>query len=86
MSEKVNLYLLHGPLHGKVVQVEKRSPLTIKLPKPANEDTQYGPEALLYKWAATFEDGSQLAVFEEREQISKRAWNKLQEGINAASD
>lgn len=77
----VNLYLLDGPMHGKVVQIEKRNPLRITLAKPENEDRYFGPEVLHYVPVATFEDGSELARFDGREQVNKRQWAKAKEGI-----
>lgn len=80
-SEAVNLYLIDGPMHGKVVQVARRNPLRITLPKPENEDIQYGPEVLHYEFVASFDDGSELARFVERQQVTKRQWKKTKEGI-----
>lgn len=71
VKETVNLYLIGGPMHGKVVQIEKRNPLRIVLPKPENEDIQYGPEMLHYAPVATFDDGSELAQFIDREQVAR---------------
>lgn len=80
MGETVNLYLLDGPMHGKVVQIERLNPLRITLAKPENQDRQYGPEVLHYIPVVTFEDGSELARFEGREQVTRREWKKTQEG------
>lgn len=79
-SETVNLYLLGGPMHGKVLKVAKPNPLRITLPKPEAEDRQYGPEKLFYTPVADFEDGSMLAQFEAREQVTKREWEQVARG------
>lgn len=81
VTELAKLYLLGGPMHGKVVQIERRNPLRITLPKPENEDIPYGPEVLHYEFVASFDDGSELARFVERQQVTKREWKKAQEGI-----
>lgn len=81
VTELVNLYLMGGPMHGKVLKVAKPNPLRFTIPKPEHEDIQYGPEKLFYVPFTTFEDGSMLASFDGREQVTRREWKKAQEGI-----
>lgn len=81
MTDTVNLYLLEGPMHGKVLKIERRDPNVWRLPKPENADRMYGPEVLHYKLVATFEDGSELAVFDAREQVTKKELTWLQDQV-----